>query len=458
MSTTSSETETRHQRQIRLSTISTTSEPVHGQSSTDQDNDRISLEFTDEAPNNAATVVPDGGYGWVVVSACSVITFWFSGMTGSWGIIQAALLSSTLKDTAPSTTAFVGSLGITICVAFGLAAVHIMRLIGARYTALLGITLLGLGALLSGFTTHNVAGLFQTFGVVLGVGDCLCFTIANVMPTQYFSRRLGLANAVVKASGGLGATLLSLALNALIQRVGIDWMFRILGICILATGIPAALTIKERTPLPNVPIFDFTLLKDIPFLAVFIAGATVTFTLFVPPFFLPLFAESIHLSTSTAASLVAAFNACTTLGRFIAGPSCDKMGPLNTFVIAVALNAITTLAIWPVSSTLPSLIVFAILNGISNGAFFTTLPTVVVSMVDPSKAAMGMSLSITGWTGGYLMGTPIAGYLLEAGGGEKGGVGAFRPAIFYAGGIATVSAAFVIVARLGREKGLLKKV
>ena len=382
-------------------------------------------------------------------------------MTGAWGIIQTALLSSQLKDTPTSTTAFIGSLGITICVAFGLIAVRLMRLMGVRYAATLGISLLGIGAVTSSFTTSNVAGLFQTFGVVLGAGDCLCYTASNVMPMQYFSRRLGLANALVKLGGGLGATVLSIVLNSLINKLGVAWMFRILGIMILATGIPAAIVIKERTPLRNVPILDITLFKKVPFTAVFLAGDTLTFTLFVPPFFLPLSAQSIGLSSNVGAGLVAAFNACTTVGRFVAGPLCDRIGPLNTFAITVVLNAVTMLAIWPVSSTLPPLVIFATLNGISNGAFFTTLPTVVASMVDPSRAATGMSLSITGWTAGYLMGTPIAGYLLEASGVAKsgdGGIDAYRAAIFYAGGIATVSSVFVLVARLRMEKKLLKKV
>ena len=417
------------------------------------------LQIGETAPEHAVTATPDGGYGWVVVFACSIISFWFSGMTGAWGIIQNALLSSTLKDTAPSTTAFIGSLGITICVAFGLLAVRLMRLVGVRPAAILGVTLLGTGALASGFTTGSVPGLFQTFGVVLGAGDCLCFTASNVMPTQYFSRRLGLANALVKLGGGLGATILSVGLESLIQDVGLSWTLRILGLLILATGIPAAIAIKERTPLPNVPTFDLTLFKDIPFTAIFLAGATVTFTLFVPPFFLPLFAQSIGLSSKVGAGVVAGFNACTTIGRFIAGPLCDRIGPVNTFAITVVLNAATTFAIWPVSSTLAPLIAFAILNGISNGAFFTTLPTVIVSLVDPSHAAVGMSLSITGWTAGYLLGTPIAGFLLEASGGyAQTAAEAYRPAIFYSGAIATVSSVFVLVARLLLERKLLKRV
>ena len=32
----------------------------------------------------ADSTVPEGGYGWVVIFACSVITFWFVGTTYSW--------------------------------------------------------------------------------------------------------------------------------------------------------------------------------------------------------------------------------------------------------------------------------------------------------------------------------------------------------------------------------------
>jgi MCP family monocarboxylic acid transporter-like MFS transporter 3 len=415
----------------------------------------------DAAPEHASTAIPDGGYGWVVLVSCSVITFWFAGLTGSWGVIQTALLSSTLQGTPSSTTAFVGSLGITICVAFGLIAVRLMQIIGVRSAAVFGISLVAIGTLASGFTTTNVTGLFQTFGVVLGIGDCLCYTASNIMPAQYFSRRIGLANAIIKLGGGLGATILSVSLNSLINQVGVAWMFRILGLVMLATGLPAALAIKERIPQPKVPVLDLALFKQIPFVAIFLAGVTATFTLFVPPFFLPLFAQSIGLSNSVGAGLVAAFNACNTVGRFAAGPLCDRIGPLNTFVITVGLNALTTLAIWPVSSTVAPLVIFITVNGVANGAFFTTLPIVVASMVDPSRAAVAMSMSITGWTGGYLLGPAIAGYLLEASGaGETGknGPAAYRSAIFYAGGLATLSSAFVLTARLLVAKKVLKKV
>jgi MFS family permease len=133
------------------------------------------------------------------------------------------------------------------------------------------------------------------------------------------------------------------------------------------------------------------------------------------------------------------------------------------FVITMVLNAASMLAIWPVSNTLAPLLIFAMLNGVANGAYFTTQPTVVAGIFGPGRAAVAMSMSVTGWTGGYFMGAPIAGYLLQAAGGKRGNaagqsINVFRPAIFYAGGMATLSALCVLAARVTVAKKFRKRV
>ncbi|EXJ70522.1 uncharacterized protein A1O5_06592 [Cladophialophora psammophila CBS 110553] len=138
------------------------------------------LGSEEEAPVNAAGSIPEGGYGWTIVSICALLTFWFNGISGSWGVVQAALLRSQLTDTPTSTISFVGTLGLACVVAFGL------------------------------------------FGIRL-----------------YFMARLGLASGLVKFGGGSGATVLAVAIDAPINRVGIPWTYRILGLCSLATSGPA---------------------------------------------------------------------------------------------------------------------------------------------------------------------------------------------------------------------------
>lgn len=131
----------------------------------------ISASGTDEVMQESLLVdsqVPEGGYSWVVIFACAVITFWFVGTTYCWGVLQAALVEQGVSS--PSTLAFVGSL-TTGCISFlAVLNARVIRKLGARTTGLLGVFLLGLGEELSGFTTRNVGGLFTTVGVVMGVG------------------------------------------------------------------------------------------------------------------------------------------------------------------------------------------------------------------------------------------------------------------------------------------------
>lgn len=417
--------------------------------------------FDDEAPPtlNATLAIPDGGpAAYSTLLACALFTLWLNGIGNSWGVVQAALLDSGLTTT--STLSFVGSVSITLAVLFSLLSVRFMHLVGARYTGLIGITLLGIGELSSGFTTRNIAGLFGTTGIMFGTGSSLCFMVASVLPSQYFSSKLGLANGLVKFAGGIGGAVLSIAINELILRFGTAWAFRIVGLICLATGIPVAFLVKEHNPRRGrAPFFDFSLFKNWSFTFIFAAGATGVFALFVPPFFLPLFAQSLGLSSTVGAYLAAGFNLCAAFGRLGSGVLCDRIGAVNTFLLAMSLNALSMLAIWPVSNMVPTLVVFAVVNGMANGAFFTTLPTVITQIYGPSRAGVAMGMTITGWSAGYFMGAPIAGYLLQAAGGSHAGtIDPFRPAIFYAGGIALFSATFVLLARLRLDPKLLKKV
>jgi hypothetical protein len=120
----------------------------------------------------ADSQAPDGGYGWVVVVACSVLTFWFVGTAYSWGVLQAALVEQNVS--APSTLAFIGSLTATCISLLALVNARMIRVLGARNAGLVGVALLGCGGVLSGFSTGNVGGLFVTTGIVEGVGTRYC--------------------------------------------------------------------------------------------------------------------------------------------------------------------------------------------------------------------------------------------------------------------------------------------
>ncbi|CAI7622563.1 unnamed protein product [Penicillium glandicola] len=203
----------------------------------------------------ADSQVPDGGEAWVVISGCAVVTWWFIGTSYCWGILQAALVKEGVSSS--STLAFVGSLA-TACISFlGILNARIIRKLGTRTSAMTGVFFLGLGEVLSGFSAMSIGGLFATAGVVMGIGISLCFMVVSVTPAQYFRAKRGIANGIVYAAGGLGGAVISFVMNALLERVGVQWTFRIIGFATWATGLPAAYLIKQRVPIPPSAVVDW---------------------------------------------------------------------------------------------------------------------------------------------------------------------------------------------------------
>lgn len=196
----------------------------------------------------ADSTVPDGGYGWVMITGCSVMTWWFVGTTYSWGVIQGRLVDKGVSS--PATLSYIGSIAIASISFMAILNARIMRAIGAQRTGMLGIALLGLAELLSSFAVDSgsVAGLFLTSGILLGIGTSLCFMTVSSTPAQYFSRKRGLANGIVFAGGGLGGAVTSYTMEALMSKVGAPWAYRALAAITLLTGLPAAWLVKERVP------------------------------------------------------------------------------------------------------------------------------------------------------------------------------------------------------------------
>ncbi|KAK9425454.1 putative Major facilitator superfamily domain-containing protein [Seiridium unicorne] len=123
--------------------------------------------------------------------------------------------------------------------------------------------------------------------------------------------------------------------------------------------------------------------------------------------------NSIGLSSSTATAVMAAFNACIAVGRLGLGV---QMVPL-----------------------------------------FVAFPTAVGRLVERGHAAVGM-VALTGLTVGYFLGSPIAGFLIDATGAEKADyIVPYRSATFYAAATSVMSTAFVLLARLRMDGEIFKK-
>ncbi|KAM0258946.1 hypothetical protein ACHAQJ_003602 [Trichoderma viride] len=416
---------------------------------------RLSKTFTVtdhvlEASREADSTAPEGGYGWAIVASGFVLLWWSLGTTYAWGVMQTALVADGLAD--PAVLSFVGSLQAALISALAIVNSLVVRKTGVRAAAMLGAACMGGSEILSSFTIKNVGALFFTSGVVMGIGVS---QVISTVPSQYFSAKRGVANGFMFAGSGFGGAAISFALDSLIQKLGTAWAYRILGLMTLSTGLPAAWLMKERIPIERRGFIEWRLFKSPTFVLIFVGSAIGTFPLFVPPFFIPLYTRSLGFSPNVGAGLVAGFSLSSAAGRIVSGFASDRVGSINTVLASLVLTAVSMLAIWPTSTALGPLIVFVVINGAANGAFFSTMPTAISKVFGSARVAIAMSMVVTGWVGGYLLGAPIAGYILEGFGGADGGLHAYRPAMFYAGSLALVSGVFILSARFCINRSLL---
>ncbi|CEI61492.1 hypothetical protein FVEN_g9415 [Fusarium venenatum] len=409
-----------------------------------------------EASRIADSTVPDGGYGWVVVGACAMVAWYVIGLSYVWGVYQRALVERGVGS--PLALSFCGSISPALMATVGMLVSRMIRSFGTRTLSCAGIVLMSLSFILASFVTDHLVGLIFLPGVLLGLGMSGCFMSFSVVPAQYFMKRRGIANGIVYAGGGFGGAIMSIVTDSLIKKFSVEWAFRITGLLIAVTGLPAAYLIKERTPLARSGIVDWTLFRQLNFAILFFAAGVGIFPLLVPPYFLPLYSSSMGLSTSTGAGLLAGFSFASAVGRIISGYLCDILGPINTLWAFFLGNSITMLTLWPASTSLAPLAVFAVLNGLMNGGFFSSMPTVVSNVFGSARVSTAMAMMIVGWILGYLLGSPIAGFLLERHGGADGGLQAYRPAMFYAGSLSAFATILTTFLRWRISKKVFEKV
>ena len=180
-------------------------------------------------------------------------------------------------------------------------------------------------------------------------------------------------------------------------------------------------------------LLEPTAFKEPPYLFFSISLFFIFIGLYIPFFFLPLYAlESLHLSDSLSFYLLAVLNAASVFGRIIPNIIADRFGALNVLLPFTFCASILAFA-WIGIHSLAGIVAFAILYGFFSGSIVSLPPTALAALSpDLSRVGtrMGMSFSFAGF--GLLLGSPIAGAILNTDAGFTG-ASAFGAATVLAG-------------------------
>ena len=106
--------------------------------------------------------------------------------------------------------------------------------------------------------------------------------------------------------------------------------------------------------------------------------------------------------------LLAVFNLASACGRIGFGILADYVGPTNSLTLSMLVSAMSMLAIWPVSSSLTPFCIFIIINGLGQGGFFSSIPSVVGHIYGPTRVPVALAMTVTAWAAGYMLVSVLA--------------------------------------------------
>ncbi|XP_005104289.2 uncharacterized protein LOC101856201 [Aplysia californica] len=180
-------------------------------------NDQVLLDGETDEEEEEETIVPDGGWGWVVCLGSFVVNFVLDGTLFSFGVLLLYLLDDFGEDKA--TTAWVGSAQMGVHMCMGPLISALLKRFTVRQVTIAGSLLSTLGFIASVFSP-NVYVLILTYGVIGGIGFGMVFLPAIIVVGLYFNRKRAIATGIATSGSGVGTFAYAYITDILLESYG----------------------------------------------------------------------------------------------------------------------------------------------------------------------------------------------------------------------------------------------
>lgn len=419
---------------------------------------------------------PDGGWGWMIVAGCFVVTVCTRAVTRCISIFFVEFQMHFARDY--SGTAWIHSLvdcTTMLCAPLGSL---IGNRLSCRVAVILGGFLASIGLVLSSFAT-SLEYLYLSLGVLTGLGFALCYTPAIAMVGVYFCERKALAYGIAMSGSGIGTFILAPVVQLLIEHYSWRGALLILGgfvcnLCVCGALLrPIVLKEEEACPLPvdsesgyNVNLsavngvhteaagikleadgkqrclqsmqeYSFLLMPDFLVLAgsflLLACGCSLPFVYLVP------YALDVGVSHQNAAFLMSILGVIDIIGNITFGwltdRRCLKKYRNICYMFAVGMEGLCCLFI-PLLQTFVLLVPFSVLYGYFDGAYVALIPVVTSDVVGTSYLSSALGVVYFLHAVPYLVSPPIGGWLVDT-------TGTYT-ATFFLSGFALISSSLLL--------------
>lgn len=377
---------------------------------------------------------------WFILAA-SIITNLALGAGYAWSVFQTALLEVntgwTLSETSLAFSISFAMVPVGMIICGPIVDKH-----GGKKVVLVAGILFGLGMFLTGFAS-SIIMLYLTYGIILGLGIGAGYGTATALTVKWFPDKKGLAGGLTAAGFGSGAIILAPIATWMIESVGVNTTFKILGIVLLVV-ICGASFMMENPPV-NVPLVGEAtqtgknykeMLKEPNFWilwAVYAFAATSGMMVIGHAANL-----ASYYSLGAGAVIVMVVGLANTLGRIFWGSVSDKLGRYKTVMMMFVVSG-TGLMLLNFTTTLGKFagILGLIFIALSFGGFLGSFPGITAENWGASKSASNYGWMFTAYGIAAIFGPSLASSIRES-------TGSYSMALVISAGMAVIGAIMIL--------------
>ncbi|KAK4047736.1 hypothetical protein OIV83_005244 [Microbotryomycetes sp. JL201] len=424
----------------------------------------FALDKADDRMDAAKKFVDDdfveGGLrGWLNVAGSFMLLFATFGYVNAFGVYQSYYQLNFLSDKSASDIAWIGSTGLAIEYSMAFVAGPIFD--RGYFRALIMVGAIGFVFCL--FMVSLCREYWQIMlaqGIALGLSmGCIYMPSVSVL-NHYFFRKRGLVMGIAMAGSSLGGIVFPIMLNRLFSSGSFGNAVRASAYLIAGLFLAANLIMKARYPKTSESASALNrsewtnmkvILKEARYQMTVVAITLIVLGTYYPVTYLQVFAELSGMPKKISDNILAILNTSSFMGRILLPAAADRFGPFNMLVLSAGGASIMILSLYGVNSP-ASVIVFSLIYGFFAGG--------IVSLISPALISTARHVSEIGMRQGCafilnglaaLVCAPIAGALLEAGGGKD-----FKWCNAFAGGVMGLGAITLFVSRCAQAKLLGK--
>jgi MFS family permease len=374
-------------------------------------------EMGDGAPPHNAARGMDSPHAWMVAATAFFTCFVVYGVQYSFGAFFKSIAAD--MGAGRADTAAIFSINMFVSNLFGAAAGYLADRFGPRPLVAAAAIFVGLGLVLTSRIDRLWMG-YLTYGVGIGIGSGCSFIPMVATVGGWFERRRNAAIGLTVSGIGCGTLFVVPLVGVLIHRYGWRASYLMLGV-ISAVLLALCAIIIERPPIHQARTWTGRgdVARTPAFIMLCIAGSLSNVGTFIPFVYLPDFAQTRHVSTVAAASLLGIIGGASVIGRLGLGGASDRFGVMALYKSTLLMIGVSY-ALWLTPPSYAALVIFAVILGIGYGGSVALSPAVVADLfgVHGLGAMLGVVYGGSAFTS--LAWPPLAGYIVDRTGSYSG--------------------------------------